>query len=209
MLEKLLNSIKISEKYSVRLIDEVVYRLINEPVMLIEKRKGIPRKRQAVYLGVAGTSIPSWLIFGAEGFKAFQNDQSIPYEILKNKCGYVLLQMFSFSFDLLPLNQEIKAQQRDGTIAENPWDLFIRAIRPYALAGSVAGVAYGLSRDLGIAQYSAVALPWVLSMYVRDENSGGLLEKIGAQLRGMLTFRSPAYQPITVEASQTFSPNNL
>ncbi len=214
MLEELLHVLQTSEKYTVRLVDEGIHKLVNKPVEWIEY-KGIPRKSQADSLrgttgfGAAAIFLANFLESGYNFFNALIiEDQN--GDLAFSKFGGEFLQSFgkympfvmgsSIDPDISRKNK--KNYQSDGTIAGNPdassYNSVTGMVRPYALAASVGAVVYGaMTGNNDALKYGALALPWVLSMYVRDDDTGGLFQKMHKNLKSMFLYKhlKPAAQP--------------
>jgi hypothetical protein len=83
---------------------------------------------------------------------------------------------------------------KDGTLSSPDvysWQTIGGIARPYVLASSISLAGYGLiERNVPAFFYGLSALPYALSLYVRDSNSGGLIDKITNNIKNL--FKAPA-----------------
>lgn len=204
MLEKIVQTLQTFEKYTVRVTDESVHHLVNKAVVWIEKNKDVSREDQAFSLNVATAFLGSAILppthYAIKSFSLHQDswtESFVPYiEMIKTWCNYFPF-LIGVKMDLAFYSPHNKHRQSDGTIAKDvhSYSSFTGVIRPYALGASITGIVYGIiNLDAETLEYSTVALPWTLSFYVRDDNSGGLLQKIKSKVKELVSFRLPVYQ---------------
>ena len=140
------------------------------------------------------SSEASSLFFRAfdEGFKRVISDEGGIF--LKNALmGRLNLELSALKYapvglvsvlDVFNLSESKQnSNQNDGTIAAGPeiysHTSFTGVIRLYMLVGSILAIVYGLRKGYPtLVNYGISTLPLAVSMYVRDDQSGGLLQRV-------------------------------
>jgi hypothetical protein len=125
-----------------------------------------------------------------EGFKEVLSEEG--YVFLKNATKKYMdeaLNAWKYSpiitvsfIDSLGFLFNRKNMKNDGTIAEP--EIYSHTslsgvVRPYLLGGAILAIAYGLKKGSPtLVNYGISMLPLAVSLYIRDDQSGGLLEKV-------------------------------
>lgn len=187
-LEKLITI----EKYLVRLPDEFIYNRINEVVEHCQN-KGIPRRRQAYLLSLCSGYLFSGAIF--YDFKVDIQNKSADHllEFMKATGGITALAAY-FTEDLLDLmGPEIRTAASNYEVASyRSWE---GKARPYILSSAFGLIGWGISHmDITYAVFGISTLPYALSLYVRDDQSGGFLKKVRERMRDFFRKPLPAIQ---------------
>lgn len=205
MVKGLVKLVVDAEKYTVRVLDELVHKQVQKGVEHYEK-KGINRTRQAAsltlgsalgYLGHFGAhalyEVACYFIEGLN--KPELRRHSLLMMMQTNiemifKCAF---STFFFVHDVRTLPQQSK--NNNGAIAQNDlpsYKSFKGIARPYLLTASLSAMGYGLiEKDITPFVYGATTIPYALSLYVRDDQSGGLLEKVGQRLQNQFRTLAP------------------
>lgn len=161
----------------------------------------------------------------SEGFRQVLSEEGIPY--LKNTLmGRLHIELNSLRYAPLVITSVVdsiqlhlkKNNQSNGAITTNPphniQDLEIHShtslggvTRPYLLAGSIFAIAYGLKRgNQTLVNYGVSMLPLAISLYVRDDKSGGFLQMVKARRKSRDRSQAPeglALQPERVKVSKS------
>ncbi len=200
MLEKILDAIVTAETYTIRVADEGIHNLIDKTLTNYVERKGIPRNVVAAVLtGISGISI--LVMTGVNDLKELFTLYSAKYNAAKEDLAFlssITRLMLISAYARIDINNLPKrnTQQSDGTMTEDglfSHQSFTGIIRPYVLLGSIGLIARGISAsDTDALKYGSSLAAYALSLYIRDSQSGGLLNKIGEGVKSL--FKSPAVQ---------------
>lgn len=133
-----------------------------------------------------------------------------------NALDYAPIGMMS-AFDVFNLLKSRRnSAQNDGTVArdgafENSEDVHSHVslggvVRPYLLGGSISAIAYGIwNGNQTSTNYGVSLLPTALSLYVRDDQSGGLLQRVVNQFTNPKSSKSVP-QPQTFQVPNSTPP---
>ena len=190
MLEKILDGIVTCEKYTVRVVDEGVHRLVDRTLATCGLKENWKRKNLATLLtGISGFTI--YPMVAVSCFKDmidhsiwgghYQGEAYFDMSVLKSMLKIVALPRLII-FDLDNIQNSFEAAQSDGTQTGDKvysHTSFSGIIRPYVLGTSLALLADGVvNQNAEHFKWGMLTLPYALSLYIRDNQSGGLLERI-------------------------------
>lgn len=186
MLERLIDYARSADKYTIRILDEMLHRGVNHTVEYIEDKK-IPRQLQAAGLSWLSSIIVLTMTNVGSLEDLFKNVDPLTKSA---KASLMIAKMSSImSVGLRDLKSITQSDSySDGAIAVDPdvpgYNSALGTLRPYILASTIGAIIYGvIERDFDITRYSLALLPWAVSLYVRDNNSSGILDRIRENIR--------------------------
>ncbi len=195
----LLDRIKDAEKYTVRVFDELVHKGIDRIVEHYEE-KGLPRNRQARILSASSAifyiyNIGTETIGEIHEYMSGAKSQDFLSAHLSFMRGFAEISTLNIFMLYEKRNLKNNRQKNDGTapgsVEVASYNSIGGIVRPYLLAGTLSSIVYGITeKDSGFFSYGFSTLPFALSLYVRDDQSGGLIDRIKTNIQNY--FKKPA-----------------
>jgi hypothetical protein len=199
MLEQIVRGLSETHRYAVGLVDEGIYRCVNVPVNALELR-GFSREQCALSL-MRGSFLLGLGTLARNGFRemwSFWPGAESAYDALAVSASALKTITYSLIFgiaailDKASISVAAESARSDGA-ATTPYLSAMRTLRPYVLAVSGAAAYRLLSGDESPCdQYCAYALPWALSLYVRDSSGPGIWSRIKENIRNYQKAALPA-----------------
>ncbi len=185
MLEKLLDGIVTGETYTVRVIDEGVHHVVDRFARKYTDN-GTGRQKLACKLSMATYAVSGlFLLAEAVDHSSFGSKYTnqIDHDLhFFSACAKLIMTKIFVCYDVMSIKERTPKKQANGEIAQDgiySYQSLTGIARPYVLAFSLLSIVHGIKEgDFTFFKYGLSVLPYALSLYVRDDQSGGLLQRI-------------------------------